>query len=47
MTMEHMDAIGIGWDVRGWQGNAQAVAVVGWQAREQRLHWFGCRPCSG
>ncbi len=27
MTMEHMDAIGIGWDVRGWQGNAQAVAV--------------------
>lgn len=47
MTMEHMDAIGIGWDVRGWQGNAHAVAVVGWQAREQRLHWFGCRPCSG
>ncbi len=44
MTMEHMDAIGIGWDVRGWQGNAQAVAVVGWQAREQRLHWFGVSP---
>jgi hypothetical protein len=42
--MEHMDAIGIGWDVRGWQGNAQAVAVVGWQAREQRLHWFGISP---
>ncbi|MEJ6114491.1 DUF429 domain-containing protein [Aeromonas salmonicida] len=44
MTMEHMDAIGIGWDVRGWQGNAQAVAVVGWQAREPRLHWFGVSP---
>ena len=44
MTMEHMDAIGIGWDVRGWQGSAQAVAVVGWQAREQRLHWFGVSP---
>ena len=44
MTTEHMDAIGIGWDVRGWQGNAQAVAVVGWQAREQRLHWFGVSP---
>ena len=28
MTTEHMDAIGIGWGVRGWQGNAQAVAVV-------------------
>lgn len=39
-----MDAIGIGWDVRGWQGNAQAVAVVGWQAREQRLHWLGISP---
>ncbi|MGU5717381.1 DUF429 domain-containing protein [Aeromonas taiwanensis] len=44
MTTEHMDAIGIGWDVRGWQGNAQAVAVVGWQAREQRLHWLGISP---
>lgn len=44
MTTEHMDAIGIGWDVRGWQGNAQAVAVVGWQARESRLHWLGISP---
>ncbi|MGY3901826.1 DUF429 domain-containing protein [Aeromonas lusitana] len=44
MTTSHMDAIGIGWDVRGWQGNAQAVAVVGWQAREQRLHWLGVSP---
>lgn len=39
-----MDAIGIGWDVRGWQGNAQAVAVVGWQARERQLHWLGVSP---
>ena len=39
-----MDAIGIGWDVRGWQGNAQAVAVVGWQARECQLHWLGVSP---
>ncbi|MCH7372457.1 MULTISPECIES: DUF429 domain-containing protein [Aeromonas] len=44
MTTGHMDAIGIGWDVRGWQGNAQAVAVVGWQAGEQRLHWLGVSP---
>ncbi|MFC5707192.1 DUF429 domain-containing protein [Aeromonas eucrenophila] len=44
MTTGHMDAIGIGWDVRGWQGNAQAVAVVGWQAREQRLCWLGVSP---
>lgn len=44
MTTEHLDAIGIGWDVRGWQGNAQAVAVVGWQARTQQLHWLGVSP---
>lgn len=44
MTGEHMDVIGIGWDVRGWQGNAQAVAVVGWQARTQQLHWLGVSP---
>ncbi|WP_349917857.1 DUF429 domain-containing protein [Aeromonas veronii] len=44
MTTAHMDAIGIGWDVRGWQGNAQAVAVVGWQARTQQLHWLGISP---
>ena len=29
MTTKHMDAIGIGWDVRDWQNNAQAVAMVG------------------
>ena len=44
MTTEHLDAIGIGWDVRGWQGNAQAVAVVGWQSRTQQLHWLGVSP---
>ena len=44
MTTEHLDAIGIGWDVRGWQGNAQVVAVVGWQARTQQLHWLGVSP---
>ena len=26
MTAGQMSAIGIGWDVRGWQGSAQAVA---------------------
>ena len=44
MTAGQMSAIGIGWDVRGWQGSAQAVAVVGWQARTQQLHWLGVSP---
>ncbi|MGY3924977.1 DUF429 domain-containing protein [Aeromonas jandaei] len=44
MTAGLMSAIGIGWDVRGWQGSAQAVAVVGWQADSNRLHWLGVSP---
>lgn len=36
------DAVGIGWDVCGWQGNTQAVAIVGWA--EGTLHWIGCSP---
>ena len=44
MTAGQMSAIGIGWDVRGWQGSAQAVAVVGWQAESNRLHWLGVSP---
>lgn len=38
------DAIGIGWDVRGWQGNAQAVALVAWRRGEQGVHWLGVSP---
>ena len=44
MTAGQMSAIGIGWDVRGWQGSAQAVAVVGWQADSNSLHWLGVSP---
>jgi len=44
MTARQMSAIGIGWDVRGWQGKAQAVAVVGWQASTNSLHWLGVSP---
>ncbi|TNH95186.1 DUF429 domain-containing protein [Aeromonas sobria] len=44
MTAGQMSAIGIGWDVRGWQGSAQAVAVVGWQADANSLHWLGVSP---
>lgn len=44
MTAGQMNAIGIGWDVRGWQGSAQAVAVVGWQASSNSLHWLGISP---
>ncbi|MGL5225276.1 MAG: DUF429 domain-containing protein [Aeromonas sp.] len=44
MIAEQMSAIGIGWDVRGWQGSAQAVAVVGWHAQSQQLHWLGVSP---
>ncbi|MFH7525181.1 DUF429 domain-containing protein [Aeromonas enteropelogenes] len=44
MTAGQMNAIGIGWDVRGWQGSAQAVAVVGWQSQSDTLHWLGVSP---
>ncbi|MGU5769062.1 DUF429 domain-containing protein [Aeromonas sp. YN13HZO-058] len=44
MTAGQMSAIGIGWDVRGWQGSAQAVAVVGWLADTNSLHWLGVSP---
>ncbi|PJG60498.1 DUF429 domain-containing protein [Aeromonas cavernicola] len=44
MTIGEMSAIGVGWDVRGWQGSAQAVAVVGWQANSDELHWLGVSP---
>ncbi|MFB2862690.1 DUF429 domain-containing protein [Aeromonas sp. MdU4] len=44
MTAGQMSAIGIGWDVRGWQGSAQAVAVVGWLADSSSLHWLGVSP---
>lgn len=37
------DAIGVGWDVGGWQGRAQAVAVVGWR-RGQAPVWLGISP---
>lgn len=40
---EQWQAIGIGWDVRGWQGKAQAVAVVGWSPGRP-LDWLGISP---
>jgi predicted nuclease with RNAse H fold len=44
LPWQDWDAIGIGWDVRGWQGKAQAVALVGWRREEESLHWLGVSP---
>lgn len=30
--------------MRGWQGSAQTVAVVGWQAGSNSLHWLWVSP---
>lgn len=40
---DEWQAIGIGWDVRGWQSKAQAVAVVGWTPGRP-LSWLGISP---
>ncbi len=44
LPWHHWDAIGIGWDVRGWQGKAQAVALAGWRREDDSLHWLGVSP---
>ncbi|MDO2949818.1 DUF429 domain-containing protein [Aeromonas simiae] len=38
--MRMFDAIGLGWDVGGWQGQSQAIAAVGWR-RGEPLQWLG------
>lgn len=36
-----MAYLGVGWDVGGWCGSKQAVAVVSWQQGESELSWLG------
>ncbi len=36
-----MAYLGVGWDVGGWCGSKQAVAVVSWQEGESELSWLG------
>lgn len=39
-----IDYLGIGWDVGGWCGTKQAVAIVGWSVGDSALHWLGVSP---
>ena len=39
-----MEYLGIGWDVGGWCGSKQAVALVRWVAGETALEWLGISP---
>lgn len=38
-----MTPLGIGWDVGGWRGKAQGVAVVEWDG--QSPQWLGSSTC--
>ncbi|MFC3913029.1 DUF429 domain-containing protein [Pseudaeromonas sharmana] len=40
----NVDFLGIGWDVGGWSGSKQAVAIVGWSEGDSELNWFGVSP---
>lgn len=33
--------IGIGWDVGGWMGDKQGLAVVQWDLGSDKLVWLG------
>lgn len=39
-----MEYLGIGWDVGGWCGSKQAVALVRWVEGETALQWLGVSP---
>ncbi|MBY5920942.1 DUF429 domain-containing protein [Ferrimonas balearica] len=38
------DVIAIGWDVGGWQGKKQAVAVAAWRRGDKAVTWLGISP---
>src|SRR5262249_41762003 len=38
-----MRSLGIGWDVGGWRGKAQGLAVVEWNGRSPQ--WLGSSTC--
>ncbi|MBW3166103.1 hypothetical protein [Ferrimonas balearica] len=41
MPMKSYDVIAIGWDVGGWQGKKQAVAIAAWNRGDAQVTWLG------